>query len=324
MDSEKDKIRIDIKAIGASIGRRAMHGKPNVGKNPKDGDGDGFIVNLDTGLDNVPFNRVRQIDGSGSDNNPMIAGRPVRNSRLVELYQSQGGGKEPKPAERENKPFNLLPKPTKKNPDNRFDDAESDEILKQLKKDRAFAKKLNKYLRGDAPINSLPGGFQRGNGQTEEAHRKMLHNTYQNLLKNQKDMIDSLKRRGYEDVEKAITEFGRSQRKQKSFSPADMISQDDGKMRIEFRDDEDAELEPRQRIMYEFFELIAKKMGKWEQDSGPDGAHYMEEHPFGDKGLKCINCSFFQGGNRCEVVVGEIKPEAICKLWVIRKDLIEE
>jgi hypothetical protein len=94
--------------------------------------------------------------------------------------------------------------------------------------------------------------------------------------------------------------------------------------KIQIRDDEDAELSPRQKVMYEFFELIAKKMGKWEQDSGPEGAHYVEEHPFGNKGMKCINCSFFQGGNRCEIVTGEIKPEAICKLWVIRKDLVKE
>jgi hypothetical protein len=88
--------------------------------------------------------------------------------------------------------------------------------------------------------------------------------------------------------------------------------------------DEDAELEPRQRIMYEFYELIAKKMGKWSQDTGPDGAHYAEENPFGKDGMKCINCSFFQGGGRCEVVTGEIEPEAICKLWIIRKDLLKE
>jgi hypothetical protein len=90
------------------------------------------------------------------------------------------------------------------------------------------------------------------------------------------------------------------------------------------KDDEDSELEPRQRIMYEFYELIAKKMGKWSQDTGPDGAHYAEENPFGKDGMKCINCSFFQGGGRCEVVTGEIKPEAICKLWIIREDLLKE
>jgi hypothetical protein len=96
------------------------------------------------------------------------------------------------------------------------------------------------------------------------------------------------------------------------------------RVEIEKRQDADTELAPRQIIMYEFFELIAKKMGKWAQDSGPDGAHYVEEHPFGSKGMKCINCSFFQGGNRCEIVTGEIEPEAICKLWVIRKDLVKE
>lgn len=96
------------------------------------------------------------------------------------------------------------------------------------------------------------------------------------------------------------------------------------RIEIQKRDDEDAELEPRQRIMYEFYELIAKKMGKWSQDTGPDGAHYAEQNPFGKDGMKCINCSFFQGGNRCEVVTGEINPEAICKLWIIRKDLLKE
>ena len=89
-------------------------------------------------------------------------------------------------------------------------------------------------------------------------------------------------------------------------------------------DDEDSELSPRQRAMYEFFEGVAEKMGKWDQSAGPEGAHYVEEHPFGAKGMKCINCSFFQGGNRCEIVSGEILPDAICKLWVIRKDLVKE
>lgn len=89
-------------------------------------------------------------------------------------------------------------------------------------------------------------------------------------------------------------------------------------------DDEDSELSNRQRIMYEFFELVAKKMGKWDKSGGPEGAHYVEEHPFGKNGMKCINCSFFQGGNRCEIVSGDIDPEAICKLWVIREDLIKE
>lgn len=88
-------------------------------------------------------------------------------------------------------------------------------------------------------------------------------------------------------------------------------------------EDEDNELSKRQRVMYEFFEIIAKKMGKWNQGIGSDGAHYTEKNPFGDQGMKCINCSFFQGGNRCEIVEGDIAPEAICKLWVIREDLLK-
>jgi len=89
---------------------------------------------------------------------------------------------------------------------------------------------------------------------------------------------------------------------------------------------EESGLTPRQFTMYDLFETMAEEFGKWDQTAGPDGAHYAsaETNPFKEKGLMCMNCAFFQGGKRCEIVDGEIEPEAICKLWIIKQELISE
>lgn len=77
-------------------------------------------------------------------------------------------------------------------------------------------------------------------------------------------------------------------------------------------------LDPRDAALYDAYEKIAEQFGMWSQED----AHYFAESPFGDEGMKCVNCSLFVGGGRCEVVEGSIAPEGICKLWVIRKDLL--
>lgn len=90
--------------------------------------------------------------------------------------------------------------------------------------------------------------------------------------------------------------------------------------RAEQREDEPSDaLAPRQRAMYEKYEGIAEIFGPWGQDAGPDGAHYMgpDDNPFKADGLNCASCVFFQGGGACEIVSGEIHPDALCKLWVI-------
>lgn len=91
-------------------------------------------------------------------------------------------------------------------------------------------------------------------------------------------------------------------------------------------DQEESGLTPRQFTMYDLFETIAENFGKWDQTAGPDGAHYAPAaaNPFKKEGLMCMNCAFFQGGKRCEIVEGEIEPEAICKLWIIKEDLLKK
>lgn len=85
--------------------------------------------------------------------------------------------------------------------------------------------------------------------------------------------------------------------------------------------DDDSGLTARQYDMYEMYEAIAERHGLFTQDAGPDGAHYMEENPFNEKGINCANCVFYENGG-CEIVSGEIAPDAICKLWIIKGSLM--
>lgn len=88
--------------------------------------------------------------------------------------------------------------------------------------------------------------------------------------------------------------------------------------------DEIDDLTPRQQALYQAYEIIADAFGLFDQSSGPNGAHYMSENdnPFSEEGMMCANCSFYEGGQACEIVEGQIEPMALCKLWVIKSDLI--
>lgn len=90
--------------------------------------------------------------------------------------------------------------------------------------------------------------------------------------------------------------------------------------------DEYPDLTARQQAMYQAYEIITEAFGMFDKSSGPDGAHYMSENdnPFAEEGLMCANCSFYEGGQACEIVKGEIEPMALCKLWVIKNTLIDE
>jgi hypothetical protein len=81
-------------------------------------------------------------------------------------------------------------------------------------------------------------------------------------------------------------------------------------------------LTSRQIAQYSADESIVELFGKYDQHSGPDGAHYVAESPFVSEGIRCSSCAFFKGGNACEIVGGEILPGAICKRWIIAGDLV--
>lgn len=65
---------------------------------------------------------------------------------------------------------------------------------------------------------------------------------------------------------------------------------------------------------------LTVEYGKFDQSTGADGAHYApaSANPFKGEGLICQNCVFYdETGMGCQIVSGEIEPEAICKLWII-------
>ena len=81
---------------------------------------------------------------------------------------------------------------------------------------------------------------------------------------------------------------------------------------------------PRQNAQIEETQGIVETFGQFDQTAGPDGSHYApaEANPFAEQGLVCSNCVFFEGPRACEVVAGDIDPNAVCKLWVIPADLV--
>jgi hypothetical protein len=85
-------------------------------------------------------------------------------------------------------------------------------------------------------------------------------------------------------------------------------------------------LNKRQQALYDYYEKTVEEFGMFRLDSKANGAHYAlaEENPFKEKGLICANCVFFIGGGGCEIVAGKIQAEAICKLWIIPEELINE
>lgn len=88
----------------------------------------------------------------------------------------------------------------------------------------------------------------------------------------------------------------------------------------------ESELNERQQAQYEYYEDLVEEFGKFSQDSGENGAHYApaSQNPFKEEGLICSNCVFYEGGGGCEIVSGEIEPEAICKLWIIPEKLLKK
>jgi HK97 family phage prohead protease len=81
-------------------------------------------------------------------------------------------------------------------------------------------------------------------------------------------------------------------------------------------------LTPRQEMLESQIKNVVEVFGLFDQSTGADGAHYVEESPFAAEGMVCSSCAFFEGTNACEVVAGDIKPNAVCKFWIIPQDLM--
>lgn len=107
-----------------------------------------------------------------------------------------------------------------------------------------------------------------------------------------------------------------------------IVSQMEGKSLMTEDESRDAEglypLGPRQNAIYDDLEEIVDIFGQFDQGIGADGAHYAgpDVNPFAAEGMVCSNCAFYEGPRACEIVAGDIDPNAICKFWVIPETLL--
>lgn len=85
-------------------------------------------------------------------------------------------------------------------------------------------------------------------------------------------------------------------------------------------------LTDRQQDIYDDLEETVEQYGKFDWGIGPNGAHYVPagKNPFKNEGLVCSNCAFWQGPNGCEIVKGELDPNAVCKFWIIEGSRVKE
>lgn len=83
-------------------------------------------------------------------------------------------------------------------------------------------------------------------------------------------------------------------------------------------------LNDRQEALYDELEAVVEDYGVFDKGIGPNGAHYVdaEKNPFKEEGMVCSNCAFYVGPRGCELVKGDIDPDAICKFWLIPENLV--
>lgn len=111
---------------------------------------------------------------------------------------------------------------------------------------------------------------------------------------------------------------------EKEIDPDHLNMPDEEGETSEYEDQEHPDLNNRQRAQYEAYESLVEEYGIFDQSANANGAHYApaDKNPFQKEGMICANCVFYQGGGGCEIVSGEIDPNAICKLWIIPEKLM--
>jgi hypothetical protein len=143
------------------------------------------------------------------------------------------------------------------------------------------------------------------------AQLECLIKVYGQLLKEQREETHM-----HVERKQALTDLERVESEEEFEEPEDE----------EDPDDPEEKLNPRQKMMYEHYEMCVDMHGKFDQTALGNGAHYAPaaKNPFIKEGLICSNCVFFKGGQGCEIVAGTIQPNAVCKLWIIPNELLKK
>jgi len=88
-------------------------------------------------------------------------------------------------------------------------------------------------------------------------------------------------------------------------------------------------LNERQKDLYLKIITNLQTFGYFDRGVGGNGIHYARasENSYKDQGIECDNCVFYYlegDAPRCELIQGEIEPEAICKFWIISDEDIKK
>jgi hypothetical protein len=78
-------------------------------------------------------------------------------------------------------------------------------------------------------------------------------------------------------------------------------------------------LTPDEKALHDALVSIANQYGKFNEDGTGIWAGYQSAEDNEDKeiGVKCSNCSLYQGENVCEIIALSVEPEGMCRLAVI-------
>jgi hypothetical protein len=85
-----------------------------------------------------------------------------------------------------------------------------------------------------------------------------------------------------------------------------------------------SEYKPNQIAQINAMDSIVSEYGKFGKSIFE--SHYIpaDMNGFAQSGVVCSNCAYYNPAGDCEIVYGEVEPNAICKLWVIPNHLINE
>jgi hypothetical protein len=86
-----------------------------------------------------------------------------------------------------------------------------------------------------------------------------------------------------------------------------------------------AKLDPQEAELADFLISITQKYGKFNEDATGVWAGYKSaaENNKKDIGVKCSNCTLWEGGSSCKIIAMPVEPEGKCRFAVIPDGVVK-
>jgi hypothetical protein len=160
-----------------------------------------------------------------------------------------------------------------------------------------------------ATVGMLKAVYRRGAGAFSTSHRPGMNrnqwamgrvNAYLKLLKSGKPSNSAYKT----DNDLLPASHPRSTKKSASITASGLV--------------------PEERDLAEALIAITQKHGPFDQDGDGVWAGYTpaSENEVKDIGVKCVNCVFFQGPNKCQIISLEVEADGKCRFAVIPEGVV--